>query len=67
MFVDSTADLHRALRRRVWTRVKYQRHPVTGRNPSQFARAFRRPETFGAPHDSIQFLQQLNLLINQQL
>src|SRR5262249_8507085 len=38
-----------------------------GRHPREFARAFRRPETFGVPYYLIQFLEQLNLLINQQL
>jgi hypothetical protein len=38
-----------------------------GQHPREFARAFRRPETFGVPYYLIQFLEQLNLLINQQL
>jgi hypothetical protein len=25
------------------------------------------PKTFGAPHDLVQFLEQINLVINQQL
>jgi hypothetical protein len=44
-----------------------ERHPVSGRHPDQFPSFFSRPKTFGAPHDLIQFLQQLNLLIDQQL
>jgi len=34
-FLERTADLHRALRRRFRTRVKYQRHPVAGGDLNQ--------------------------------
>src|SRR5438477_6453814 len=40
MFLEGTADLHRALRRRFWTSVKDQRHPVPGRDFKQTARGF---------------------------
>ena len=40
MFLERAADLHRALRRRFRTRVKCQRHPVAGWDPSQTARSF---------------------------
>jgi hypothetical protein len=44
---------------------KKQRHPVSGRHADKFALAFCCPKTFSAPHDSVQFLEQLDLLIDQ--
>src|SRR6266481_4863061 len=35
MFLERAADLHRALRRRFWTGVKNQRHPIAGRDFKQ--------------------------------
>jgi hypothetical protein len=46
---------------------KQERHPVSGWHSDEFPACFRRPKTFGAAHDSIQFLEQLNLLVDQQL
>src|SRR5512140_2793111 len=40
MFLERAADLHRALRRRFRTRVKYQRYAVAGRDFKQAARGF---------------------------
>ena len=40
MFLERAADLHRALRRRFRTRVKYQRHPIAGRDFKQTACGF---------------------------
>jgi hypothetical protein len=43
-----------------------ERHPIAGRHSDEFIPCFRSAETFGAPHDLIQLLEQLNLLIDQQ-
>jgi len=45
---------------------KQERHPVSGRHSNQFPSLFSRPKTFGASHDLIQFLQQLDLVIDHQ-
>jgi hypothetical protein len=43
-----------------------ERHPVSAWYPDEFTFCFGGPKTFGAPHDLIQLLEQLNLLIDQQ-
>jgi hypothetical protein len=43
-----------------------ERHPVSGRHPDQFTFCFGGPKTFGVSHDLVEFLQKLNLLIDQQ-
>src|SRR5947209_4170706 len=57
VILQGSADLERTANRFLGAVRKKERHPVTGRHPSEFARAFRRPETLGAPHDLVQFLQ----------
>ena len=43
-----------------------ERHPISGRNPDEFAACFRRAETFGISDDLIKFLQHFNLLVDEQ-
>ena len=53
MFLERATDLHRALRGRFWTRVKYQRHSVAGRNPDQTARSFGSLKLLGRADDLV--------------
>jgi hypothetical protein len=66
MLLQRFADLERTSHRFFRAMEKQERHPVSGRHSNQFPSLFSRPKTLGAPHDLIQFLQQLNLLIHQQ-
>ena len=43
-----------------------ERHPIAGRYSNQLAACFRCAETFGISNDSIQFLQDFNLLVDEQ-
>ena len=43
-----------------------ERHPVSRRHSAEFAACFRRSKTFGVSDDLIQFLEQLDLLIDEQ-
>ena len=43
-----------------------ERHPVSRRHSTKFAACFRNAKTFGAANDLVEFLEQLNLLIDQQ-
>jgi hypothetical protein len=56
VLLQCSADLERTSHRLFRTVEEKKRHPITGRHPSEFARAFRRPKTFGTPHDLIQLL-----------
>src|SRR4051794_731009 len=47
MFLERTADLHRALRRRFRTGVKYQHHSIASWDPNQTVRAFGSLKLFG--------------------
>jgi hypothetical protein len=40
-----------------------QCHAIAGRHSDEFTSCFCSAKTFGASHDSIQFLEQLNLLV----
>src|SRR4029077_11269217 len=67
MFLERAADLHRALRRRFWARVKYQRHPVAGWDPNQTARSFGSLKLLGCANDPVQFLNRRVLVVNRKL
>src|SRR6266498_1830259 len=67
MILQRSANLERTPHRLLWTTKKKQRHPVSHRHSIELAVCFRRSKTFGAAHDLIQLLEQLNLLINQQV
>jgi hypothetical protein len=66
MLLQRFADLERTSHRLFRTVEEEERHPVSGRHPDQFTFSFGGPKTFGAPHDLIQLLEQLNLRIDQQ-
>src|SRR5437660_10516704 len=66
MLLQCSADLERTSHRLFRTVEEKERHPVSGRHPDQFTFCFGGPKTFGASHDLVERLQELNLLINQQ-
>jgi hypothetical protein len=66
MLLQRFTDLKRTSHRFFRTLEKQERHPVSAWYPDEFARCFSRPKTFGVSDDLIEFLQKLNLLINQQ-
>jgi hypothetical protein len=66
MFAERTADLHGALNRRFRTRVKCQRHPVAGWDPSQTARSFGSLKLLGRANNPIQFLNRRVLVANRK-
>ena len=67
MFLERAADLHRALRRRFRTGVKYQRHPVAGRDFNQTARGFGSLKLLGRANNPVQFLNRRVLVVNRKL
>src|SRR5438034_804494 len=67
MFLESAADLHRGLHRRFRTRVKFQRHPVAGWDPSQTARSFGLLKLHGRANNPLQFLNRRVLVANRKL
>src|SRR4030095_3211910 len=67
MFLESAADLHRALHRRFRTRVKCQRHPVAGWDPSQTTRSFGSLKLLGRAKKPLQFLHTRLLVANRNL
>src|SRR5438552_6277334 len=67
MFLESAADLHRALRRRFRTRVKCQRHPVASWDPGQTARGFGSLKLLGRANNPLQFLNRPVLVANRKL
>src|SRR5512132_4256093 len=66
MFLESAADLHRALRRRFRTRVKCQRHPVASWDTSQTARCFGSLKLLGRTNDAVQFFNRRVLVANRK-
>jgi hypothetical protein len=66
MLLQRFADLERTSHWFFRTVEEKERHPVSAWYPDQFTFCFGGPKTFGAPHDLIQLLEQLNLLIDQQ-
>src|SRR2546430_485049 len=67
MFLESATDLHRALHRRFRTRVKCQRHPVAGWDPSQTARSFGSLKFLGRANNLRQLIDSCVLLVNRKL
>src|SRR4030095_10290687 len=65
MIFKGSANFERTSRGLFRTAEKKERHPITGRDPSEFALAFSCPKTLGAADDLVQFLELLNLLVNQ--
>jgi hypothetical protein len=55
--------LHRLFR----TAKKKKCHPISRWHADELAACFRRPKAFRVSDDLIQFLEQLNLLVDQQL
>src|SRR5881275_326461 len=66
MLLQCSADLERTSHRLFRTVEEKERHPVSGRHPDQSTPCFGGPKTFGASYNSVEFLQKLNLLIDQQ-
>jgi hypothetical protein len=61
--LQSFANLQSTAQRLFRTAEEKERHAVSSRHANEFAGRCRRPETFGASDDLIEFLQQFNLLI----
>src|SRR5437773_10505133 len=66
MLLQRFADLERTSHRLFRTVEEKERHPVSAWYPDQFTFCLGGPKTFGASHNLIEFLQKLNLLIDQQ-
>jgi hypothetical protein len=66
MISQSSVNLERASRRVFRAAKEKERHSVSRRHTTEFAACFRCPEAFGVSNDLIEFLQQLNLLIDEQ-
>jgi hypothetical protein len=66
MILQSPANLQRASGRLFRAVKEKERHSVSGRYSNELATCFCHPETFGASDDLIEFLEQFNLLIDQQ-
>jgi hypothetical protein len=67
MFLERAADLHRAVRRRFWTRVKDQHHPIASWDPNQTVSGFGSLKLFGDANNPVQFLNRRMLVINRKL
>ncbi len=67
MFLESAADLHRALRGRFRIGVKCQRHPVAGWDPNQTPRSFGSLKLLGRANDPVQLLNRRVLVVNRKL
>jgi hypothetical protein len=67
MILQLFANLERTAGRFFRTAEENQRHPVASRYSDEFIPCFCSVETFAAPHDLFQLLQQFNLLIHEQL
>src|SRR5437588_3969760 len=63
---QSLVDLQCTSNGLFWTAKEKERHPVSRRHADQLARYFRRPKTFRAAHNLFQFLQELDLFVDQQ-
>src|SRR4029450_10044041 len=64
MIIKGPANLESTSHRFFRAAKEKEGHSVSHRHSIEFAPCFCRPKTFGASHDSIQFLEQLNLLID---
>jgi len=67
MILQGPANLESTSHRFLRAMEEKERHPVSRRHSLEFAACFRCSKTFGVSHESIQFLQQFNLLVNEQL
>jgi hypothetical protein len=67
MTLRCRVNFQSALRWFFRTAEKNQRHPISGWEPNQFAVCFRATKRGSASHDLIEFLQQLDLLVHEQL
>jgi hypothetical protein len=67
MIMQGSANLQSTSHRFFRIAKEKERHAVTGRHSDEFPACFRRTKTFRASHDPIQFSQQLNLFVDQQL
>src|SRR5439155_21968954 len=65
MILQGSADLERTAYRFFRAAKKKKRHPVSRRHSIEFAACLRSAKTFGVSDDLIEFLQQLNLFIDQ--
>ncbi len=66
MLLQSPANLKSTSHRFFRAMEEKERHSVSRRHSTEFSACFRRPETFGTPHDLIQLLEKFNLLIDKQ-
>ena len=66
MILQRSANLQRTSRRFLRTAEENERHPIAGRHSDELAPRFRSAESFAAPHDLLQLLQQFNLLVHEQ-
>src|SRR5207247_6974388 len=64
---QGSAYFQRASHRLLRTAEKKECHPVSSRHSIELAACFRCSKAFSASHDLIEFLEQLNLFIDQQL
>jgi hypothetical protein len=67
MLMQGSANLESTSHRFLGTAKEKERHAITGRQPDEFPACFRRTKAFCASHDLIEFLQDLNLFVDQQL
>ena len=66
MILQGFADLNGTPHWLFWVMKKKERHPVSRWHSDEFARCFCCPKRLAAAHDLIEFLQKLDLLVDQQ-
>jgi hypothetical protein len=66
MISQRLANLQRTSDRLLRTAEEKERHAITGRHSDEFPACLRRTKALRASHDPIQFLQDLNLFVDQQ-
>jgi hypothetical protein len=66
MILQGSANFERTPGRFFRTVEESERHSIAGRHPDEFAFCFRSAKTLGTPHDLLQLLQHLDLLVDQQ-
>src|SRR5258708_14574922 len=67
MFLESAAELQRALHRFFWIGVKDQQHPIASWDSNQTARSFGSLKLLGGANDPVQFLNRRLLFVNRKL
>ena len=67
MFLQSPANFESTSHRFVRAAKEKERHSVSRRHSIKFAARFRSAKTFSAANDLVEFLEKLNLLIDEQL